>query len=67
MKTDGTLLVGTRGSDVLEVSPQGTLVRKVVQGHYKGVPDFPEIWGCAAHPSEQMFATSGADKCVRLW
>jgi WD40 repeat protein len=67
MKADGTLLVGTRGSDVLEVSAQGALIRKVVQGHYKGVRDFPEVWGCAAHPTEQLFATSGADMSVRLW
>jgi hypothetical protein len=52
IKADGTMLVGTRGSDVLEVSPQGSLVRKVVQGHFKGVPDCPEVWGCATHPKE---------------
>lgn len=67
IKSDGTLLVGTRGSDVLEVTPSGTLVRKVVQGHYKGVADKPEVWGCTTHPTEQTFATSGADKCVRVW
>lgn len=52
IKADGTMLVGTRGSDVLEVSPQGALVRKVVQGHYKGVRDYPEVWGCCSHPTE---------------
>jgi hypothetical protein len=30
IKANGTLLVGTRGADVLEVSPEGALVRKVV-------------------------------------
>jgi len=43
------------------------LIKKVVQGHFKGVADKPEVWGCATHPSEQIFATTGADLCVRTW
>jgi WD40 repeat protein len=67
LKQDGSLLVGTRGSDVLEVTPQGQLSNIVVQGHYKGVPHLYEVWGCASHPTEQVFASSGGDKTIRLW
>jgi WD40 repeat protein len=26
-----------------------------------------ELWGCAVHPKEQIFASCGADKTIRLW
>jgi microtubule-associated protein-like 6 len=31
------------------------------------VKDLPEVWGCATHPTLQIFASAGADKCVRIW
>ena len=31
---DGTMLIGTRGSDVFEISPQGQKKDTIVQGHF---------------------------------
>ena len=45
-----TMLVGTRGSDVLELNMQGDVQRTIVQGHFQGVRDNPEVWGLAVHP-----------------
>ena len=64
---DGTMLIGTRGSEVFELSPQGQKKDTIVQGHFQGVTKNPEVWGAAAHPTEQKFASCGADKTVRIW
>ena len=62
------MLVGTRGADVCEVSLQSGEVQKtIVQGHSQGVAKNPEVWGLAAHPTQQLFASAGADKTVRIW
>ncbi|OWF36267.1 echinoderm microtubule-associated protein-like 2 isoform X2 [Mizuhopecten yessoensis] len=56
----GMLLVGTTRNCIL----QGTIDLKldpVVQGH------MDELWGLAAHPSQNQFLTCGSDKQVRLW
>ena len=43
----------------------------LVSGHYKDqtLPkwDYPEIWGCATHPTKQLFASAGGDRRVRIW
>ena len=64
---DGTLLVGTRGADVLELSPGGQKQRTIVQGHSAGKSKLAEVWGLAAHPSEMKFASAGSDNTVRIW
>jgi WD40 repeat protein len=46
---------------------KGKLLRTVVEGHYAGVPTYAEVWGCAVHPTEQVFASAGSDKIVRIW
>lgn len=61
------MLVGTFGSQVAEVDMQGNLKKMVVEGHYSGIPRYDEVWGCCAHPTEQKFATCGADRHVRVW
>ena len=38
-----------------------------MQGHSQGVAKNPEVWGLAAHPTKQLFASAGADKTVRVW
>lgn len=67
MHASGKMLVGTRGADVLELDNQGNVRKTIVQGHFQGVTKNPEVWGLAAHPTEQLFASSGADKTVRVW
>lgn len=61
IKTDGTLLVGTRGAELYE-GKQGVNWTAILQGHFEG-----ELWGCAVSPGTYRFATCGGDKTVRLW
>jgi WD40 repeat protein len=64
---NGNMLVGTRGSDVVEITGDGKLQKTIVQGHFDGKTKLAEVWGCAAHPTEQLFASCGSDKTVRTW
>ena len=61
-----TFLVGTRGAEVLEVNAQGKHLKTHVRGHFAGSKK-AELWGAACHPKEQVFATCGADRCIRVW
>lgn len=62
-----TLLVGTKGAEIIEVNAtNGTKLKTLIQGHFQGTPQ-AELWGCAVHPTEQLFATCGADRTLRLW
>lgn len=61
------MLIGTRGSDVVEVNGKGKVTKTIVQGHFKGVNDKPEVWGLCTHPTEPKFASAGADKTIRIW
>lgn len=65
--SDGTLLVGTRGADVLEIAPNGQKQRSIVQGHSAGKAKLAEVWGLAAHPTQMKFASAGSDNTVRVW
>ena len=57
------LLVGTRGAEIFEIDPENTADTKCfMHGHYNG-----EVWGCAVHPTEQLFASCGGDKTIRIW
>lgn len=58
-----TLLVGTQGSEIYELSRETGSVTLVSEGHCKG-----ETWGLHAHPTNGcVFATSGDDQTVRIW
>ena len=61
-----TFLVGTRGAEVLEVSARGEGLAKLVSGHFAAT-NKSELWGAACHPKDQLFATCGADKVIRIW
>lgn len=53
-------MIGTRGSELYEKT--GDEYKCILKGHYDG-----EVWGCATHPSEHLYASCGGDKTVRLW
>ena len=57
----GTLLVGTRGSDIVEFDSSSNH-KVLMRGHFDG-----ELWGCAVHPTKQQFASCGGDKTIRIW
>ena len=61
LKSDGTVLLGTRGSELYE-GKQGGVFSVLLQGHYEG-----EVWGCAFSPGNYRFVTCGGDKTLRLW
>ena len=55
------VLVGSKGSEVWEVSMQDmTHPHLLVGGHAEG-----ELWGLATHPQQRKFATASDDKTIR--
>ena len=62
---ENRLLIGTEASEIYEVSLlTNAEVYRHVQGHFSTKA---EVWGIAAHPSMQRFATCGDDMTVRMW
>ncbi|XP_035687635.1 echinoderm microtubule-associated protein-like 6 isoform X3 [Branchiostoma floridae] len=58
----GKILVGTKESEIMEVGEKNAAAHTVVHGHCEG-----ELWGLAAHPSKQFFASASDDCTVRIW
>ena len=55
------VLVGTKGSEVYEISVQDqSNPLLLVGGHAEG-----ELWALATHPGQQVFATASDDKTIR--
>jgi len=71
--TNGLFLVGTKGSDVVEVDSTGKKKSTIVQGHFAGVNpakirgEYQEVWGLCTHPTENKCATAGSDGTIRIW
>lgn len=66
-EANGRILVGTKGAEIFELDgASGSKLKTIMQGHFEGTKK-AELWGCAVHPTEQIFATCGADKTIRLW
>jgi echinoderm microtubule-associated protein-like 6 len=62
-----SFLVGTRGSDLVEVdaSRPATLVSSmhtIARGHSQ-----MEVWGLATHPSRPEYCSAGDDQTLRVW
>jgi len=58
--------VGTRGAEIIEVSAAGAKMKTLIYGHYQSAK-VPEVWGCAVHPTEQLYASCGSDHTIRIW
>ncbi|XP_060655816.1 echinoderm microtubule-associated protein-like CG42247 isoform X1 [Drosophila nasuta] len=59
-RNDGNIYVGTTRNNILEGSLQRRFTQ-VVFGHGR------QLWGLAAHPEDELYATAGHDKHVALW
>jgi WD40 repeat protein/Ca2+-binding EF-hand superfamily protein len=57
------ILVGTRGSEIYEISKDTGSMLQLAEGHCTD-----ELWGLAMHPTNpDLLATSGDDRTVRVW
>lgn len=59
-RNDGNIYVGTTRNNILEGSLQRRF-NQVVFGHGR------HLWGLAAHPEDELFATAGHDKHIAVW
>jgi hypothetical protein len=57
-----TIVIGTRGSDIIEVQTQGMKGRLVMRGHSEGM-----LRGLTVHPKIQQFYTIGEDNLLACW
>ncbi|KAH9137683.1 hypothetical protein LEN26_005631 [Aphanomyces euteiches] len=56
------ILIGTMGSDIVQMDRMGSKATKVTQGHSQN-----ELWGLSIHPQRPEYCTVGDDKTLRVW
>lgn len=59
---DGTILVGTRGGEIMEFKTGKPKPDIHMRSHYEG-----ELWGLATHPIREEFVTIGQDMMLAVW
>ena len=57
---DGKILVGTRGSEIIEFINKAPVVH--IRGHFDG-----ELWGLTTHPNQACYYTVGEDMMLACW
>ncbi|KAI3380118.1 hypothetical protein SNEBB_001204 [Seison nebaliae] len=57
-----TMLVGTKGGEIIEIDIGKVSMRIITQGHGEG-----EVWGLATHPRKDECVTVSDDRTVRIW
>jgi len=57
---DGRILIGTRGSEIIELVGKNPTVH--IRGHFDG-----ELWGLTTHPSQSLYYTVGEDMMMACW
>ena len=60
--TDGTILAGTKSSELYKVSKDGKTTGSFLEGHFGG-----ETWGVCVSKDDKYYATSGDDMVVMKW
>ena len=62
-KDRSTILVGTMGSEIYEISKDSARMIRLSAGHCSD-----HLWGLAPHPTDpDLYLTAGDDHTVRLW
>lgn len=59
---DGTLLIGTRGGEIISYKPGDPKPLSLMRSHFEG-----ELWGLATHPVKEEFVTIGQDNMFAIW